>query len=42
MLKRIFSVATTVIYNVQQTLSYTDGKVVGSVIRRPSRCSDGL
>lgn len=33
MLKRIFSVDTTVVYNAQQALSYADGKVVGSVIR---------
>lgn len=33
MLKRIFSVDTTVVYNAQQALSYTDVKVVGSVIR---------
>ena len=33
MLKRIFSVDTTVVYNAQRALSYTDGKVVGSVIR---------
>lgn len=33
MLKRIFSVETTVVCNVQQPLSNTDGKVVGSVIR---------